>query len=179
MELIKAASFTLHSASYCFEAYSILCSSTQLARIALTLASMQKGGAATPPGSQNYPVQGNILHIFIIATLLFCIFREISKRDAMHSATLPSDNTPQGTGRIQTHSSCTFSCKLLGLHLSGSRNEQVSPAAHQRSKVPPAGTSREASCFQISVASAQPSHKETEGRAQKQLKNSHPADTAK
>lgn len=180
MELIKAASFTLHSPSYRFEVYSILCSSIQLARIALTLASMQKGCAATPSSSQNCPIQREYL-IYIhhsYPALLHLHGNLKKKRNLMDSATLPSDNMPQGTGWIQTHSSCTFSCKLLGLHLSGSRNEQVSPVAHQSSKVPAAGTLREASCFQISVAPTQPSHKETEGRAQRQLKNHHPADSA-
>lgn len=73
--------------------------------------------------------KGNIL--FIVPTQLFCIFKEILKRDLMHSATLPSDNRPQGTGQIQTHSSCTFSCKLLGLHLSARRNGQVTQVTHQ------------------------------------------------
>lgn len=91
--------------------------------------------------------------------------------DSMPSTTLPSGNRPQGTGRTQTHSSCTFSCTLLGLHLSGSRNEQVSPGAHQAAR-----TWREASCFHISVA--QPPPRGTEGRAQRQLRNLHPADSA-
>lgn len=69
--------------------------------------------------------KGNILYTFIVPILLFCIFREILKRDLVHSTILPSDNKPQGTGQIQTHSSCTFSCKLQGLHLSGRRNGQV------------------------------------------------------
>lgn len=113
--------------------------------------------------------KGNIL--FIVPTQLFCIFKEILKRDLVHSATLPSDNTPQGTGQIQTHSSCTFSCKLLGLHLSARRNGQVTQVTGDTSKqkVPAPGTSRKSTCFQISGAPT--SHKETESRAQKQVKN--------
>lgn len=167
MELIKAASFTLHSASYRFEVYTTLSLLFRTTCMHSTdISQHRKGMCCNSSSSQNCPMQGECLpYIHHSNPALLHVQGNLKKRYLMHSPTLPSDNTPQGTGRIQTHSSCTFSCKLLGLHLSGRRNEQVSPVA-QSSKVPAAGTLREASCFQISLAPAQPSHKETEGRAQ-------------
>lgn len=111
-------------ASKCyFKVYSILCSFTQFS--CLILASTQKGYATISVIPQNCPVQGkHLIHIHCTNPPLLPLQGNL-KRYLVHFDTLPSDNTPQGTGQIQTHSSCTFSCKLLGLHLSGRRNGQV------------------------------------------------------
>lgn len=131
-------------------------------------ASTGKRRATTPTSSQNCPIQGErVSYIHQSNPALLHLQGSLKKkRDSMHAATLPSDNMPQGTGRIQTHSSCTFSCKLLGLHLSGSRNELVSTVTHQSSEAAAAESSRQASCPCISVAPAQPPYKATKARAQ-------------
>lgn len=161
----QAFPFTLlAAASVC----SILCSSIQLVCITWQFQALKRGMLHNSIVFTELPYPGGTRNVYSShkLALLHLQGNLKKKRNAIHAATLPSDNMPRGTGWIQIHSSCTSSCKLLGLHLSGSRNGQVSPVLHDSSKVAAAESSMEASCSLASAATAQPSLKETEARTE-------------
>lgn len=109
--------------------------------------------------------RGNAFHTFIRATLLFCIFREASKRREIQCTLPPYHLIICHKGQdgfkliLLAHFLANFwvcICLEAGMNWS----------AHQSSETAAAESSRQASCSWISVAPAQPPYKATKARAQ-------------